>query len=710
MTPKFGSGNQQKPNLPLKGAAPPAGATGGREGLGGKKDVGGRSPMAPEEGDKPTFGDINEPLDEALADVEKKLAEAPSDRELHVKRYKILRKMSDRQGMRTALQQAARACGDPFFGVKLAEALEEDGSYAKALEWRRWVAQFEPDDVDTVRRLAATAARAGDLETAEAEYNHLIQLRAGDEAPLGGTFFEEMLGKGLDPERRKQLQQMGVRLLARALQTRSTSASLLESAARLAYRTKDLKAAQGAYEQAIRTNPDHKNVDQWQVELLRVYAQLGLQDKWRALNASLIESLSKAVRETRGDTRAWNMLANQQIQAGNFDDAIATLKEALRADSKNAQALWELGRLYVRMGRSQEAVDYYQDIVEDPNEKKSVRRAIERALAELYFKLGRYQEALSIYMREEESNIRMIAPIYEAVGDVAESESLYLKSVAQAPRDAKSHLGLAEYWVRREQWERAAEAGKEGLRCTYATEEVHSNLAVALATAQMKMAQVEEALQTMEEICEAYPDSIQQVFRKVKLLLLLGRKDEALRLAEEVRVSAEHQTGCAPSSSALWTLLGDTCSLLGLMSEAQSAYSQALKYDAMDATAVRGMGILAEKQGDLARALQLYERFVVLDPLNLATPTIKQRIKALEGKVSRTPATPPPAQSPSGWPAADPQPGGVSGSGWPAADTTPGTTRPAFPGLPPKPGGGAPVKKEGWLGDGTVEDWYNTGS
>src|SRR5690606_28746397 len=120
---------------------------------------------------------------------------------------------------------------------------------------------------------------------------------------------------------------------------------------------------------------------------------------------------------------------------------------------------------------------------------------------------------------------------------------------------------------------------------------------------------------------------------KVKLLLLLGRKEEALALAEEVRRSAEYQTGCAPSSSSLWTLLGDTCSLLGLMPEAQSAYSQALKYDAMDATAVRGLGILAEKQGDLARALELYSRFVVLDPLNLATPTIKQRIKALEEKV-----------------------------------------------------------------------------
>jgi len=702
MTPKYGSGSKSKPNLPAKGGAPAAGTPGSsqkgliRKEAPPKGPISGKSKLAADENDKPVLGEVNEPLDEALADVEARLGQASTDRELHVRRYKILRQMSDRAGMRAALQQAARQCGDPFFGVKLAEALEEDGAYTKALEWRRWVAQFEPDDPDTVRRLAATAVRSGALETAEESYNHLIELRASDEAPLGGTFFEEMLGKGLDPEARRSLQKMGMRVLQRALDKQPNSAILLESLARLAYRAKDLKTAQSAYERAVQTNSRHKNLDQWKAELLRVYAQLGLQDRWRALSSSLIKSLSRTVQEARGDTRSWNMLASQQMQAGHFEAAIATLKESLRADSKNAQALWELGKLYIRMGRSQDAVDYYQDIINDPGEKKSVRRAIERALAELYFRLGRYQEALEIYLREEESNTRMIAPILEATGEIEQAEALYLKSVAQAPRDAKGHLGLAEYWVRREDWTRAAHAAREGLRCSYATEEVHSNLAVALATAQMKMSEVNEALQTMEEICVAYPDSIQQVFRKVKLMLLQGRKEEALHLAEEVRVSAEHQTGCAPASSALWTLLGDTCSLLGLMPDAQTAYSQALKYDAMDASAVRGLGILAEKQGDLARALELYERFVILDPLNLATPTIRQRIKTLRDKGFRKPAAAVVERDTSNL--AGPQPAKA--------------VRPNFPGLPPRRDAARrqPAQnQEGWLGDGSVEDWYQPG-
>ena len=608
-----------------------------------------QSKMPEKKGDKPMIDDITEPLDEALADVETKLADNPNDPELHKLKIKILRKMQNRPELRKALSEAANVCKTPFFAVKLAEQLEEDGAYADALEWRQWVAEIHPEDPDTVRRLAATAVRAGELEIAEKTYNRLIKLRSDDELPLGGTFYEEMLGRGLPPEKRKELQKMGLRLLARALIHRETNASILEAAARIAYRTKSYTESRGAYEQAIRSNPNHKNVHQWKAELLNVYSQLGLQENWRKLNQSLIADLSEVVKVDHTDMRAWNMLAKQQIQAGLFDDAIITLKGALRADSKNAQALWQLGRLYVRRGDSQSAIDFYRDIIDDPTEKKTIRRAIERALAELYFKLGHYDEALQIYMREVEnnarmiamreveSNARMIAPILEATGNMEEAEELYIKSVVQNPRDAKSHLGLAEYWVRRGNWEKAKEAAQNGLQCSYATEEVHTDLAVALATSQMKLKDFDAALQTMEEITASYPDSIHCAFRKVKLLLLQGQNDEASRLAADICKSAKHQTGCAPSSSALWSLLGDTCSLLHDSDGAYNAYTQALNYDAMDTTAIRGLGILAERDKEYRLALNYYERFVLNDPLNLATPEIKRRIDLIREQIESMP-------------------------------------------------------------------------
>lgn len=644
---------------------------------------------------KPVLGDVgDEHLEDQLEDVEAQLADNPRDRELHIKKYKILRKLGERGKMRACLQFAARELKDPFFGIKLAEALEEEGRYPAALEWRRWVIQFGADDPDAVRRLAGTAVRSGDFQTAEQSYSKLIDLRKDEPDPLGGTFYDEMLGKGFEPGKRRELQKIGLRLLAKALGFQSQSGSLLESAARLSYRVRDLEAARTFYNQAISTNPNHRNIREWKWELLKVYAASGYQDAWRRMNSEFTAELQEHLRNYRGDSRAWTILARQQIQGGDFEPAIETLKSALRADSRNAQALWELGRLYVRMGRSQDAVDYYSEIIFDPNEKRNVRRAIERALADLYFRTGRYRESLEIYQRELESNLAMIAPIYEAVDELETAEELYSRSVIQSPRDARSHLGHAEYWVRRNEWSKAADSAQKGLACTYATEDVHSNLAVALATSQMRTNQIEAALQTMEEICQTYPDSIHQVFRKVKILVMLKRKEEALELAEEVRRSAEHQTGCAPAESSLWSLLGDCHSLLGNVKAAEEAYSNALKYDFMDSIAVRGLGIVAEKLKDHTRALEMYQRFVLLDPLNLATPTIRERIEELREKVGPQAPAPTPAPSLAGEGLGGQAPMG----GGSIADIP---DKPIAPSHPP-----VQEDREGWLGGGDDDDWF----
>ncbi len=683
----------------LKPAMPPKGKEKGgadARGLTRKDGFSKESALRRHQGDslKPRFGDVgDDDLEEQLEDVEEKLAENPKDRELHIKKYRLLRKLGERGKMRACLQLAAREMKDPFFGVKLAEALEEEGRYQAALEWRRWVIQFDSEDPDSIRRLAGTAVRAGDFQTAEQSYSKLVDLRKDQTDPLGGTFYDEMLGKGFEPGRRRELQRIGLRLLAKALGFQPKSGGLLESAARLSYRVRDLEAARTFYKQAISTNPHHRNIREWKWELLKVYAASGFVEDWRRMNAEFTAELQTHLQDYRGDSRAWTILARQQIQGGEFEKAIETLKSALRADSRNSQALWELGRLYVRMGRSQDAVDYYSEIIYDPNEKRSVRRAIERALADLYFRTGRYRESLEIYQRELESNLAMIAPIYEAVEELETAEELYLRSVVQSPRDARSHLGLAEYWVRREEWHKAIESAKKGLECTYATEDVHSNLAVALATSQMRTDQIESAYQTMEEICQTYPDSIHQVFRKVKILVMLKRREEALALAEEVRSSAEHQTGCAPAESSLWSLLGDCHSLLGNIKAAEEAYSNALKYDFMDSIAVRGLGIVAEKQKDHARALEMYQRFVLLDPLNLATPTIRNRIEELREKVGpQAPETPAPTLEGQGLMENAPMGGGS------IADIP---DRPVAP--PP-----APVEedREGWLGSGDDDDWF----
>lgn len=628
------------PRLGAKGTAEPKRVLGGDAAAGTMlrkptKAAGGGAPAKPgKRFERVARGEITGDLEEAYEEVVAALEEDPSNDELHMRRYEVLRRTKDRAALATALEESTEATGRSFYAVKLAALFEENEDFAGALAWRERVAQLNPEDADAVKKLAVAFVRAGDLEGAEPAYQRLIDLKPDVDNPLGTSFLDDMTGRGLPPDFRVELQDMGLRILSHALATRETSLPVLEIAARLAARANAFEHAIAYYENLIVAHPNHASARTWKGELLTVQARAGIPEKWLELSNELILDYEEYLKVNRGDVRGWITLARLQMQSGLTDEALNSFKMAIRADSREWQAVYEHGKLLIRMGRSDEAINWYEDILSpyasDAPEKKSVRAVLERNLAELYFKLGRYSESLAIYAREEEKNIRFIAPIYEAVVQLDRAEELYKKAVQLTPKDAKAHLAIAEFYVRRGKWDDVEASAREGLACTNAYDDVLEGLFVALATAEMNRRQVDQALETMDAAIKEAPDSASMLFRKVKLMILAKRGKEGKAIAEAVRETLSRRLACAPAHSGYWSLLGDVHSLLGSPDEAEKAYAAAMKYDAQDAPAVRGLGVLAERRQELPRALDLYRRYVVLDPLSLATLPIKQKIQEIE--------------------------------------------------------------------------------
>lgn len=579
-------------------------------------------------------GEITGDLEEAYEEVLTALEEDPTNDDLHMRRYEILRRTKDRASLIAALEESTEITGRSFYAVKLAAFLEEFEDFAAALKWRQRVVEMSPDDADAVKKLAVAFVRAGDLDGAEPAYISLIDLKKDVDNPLGTSFLDDMTGRGLPPDFRGDLQALGLRILDYALSSRETSVALLENASRLAARAGHFEHSIAYYEVLLAAHPTHANARTWKGELLAVLARAGVPDKWMELSNELICDYEEHLKVNRGDVRGWITLARLQVQAGLSDAALASFKAAIRADSREWQAVYEHGKLLIRMGRSDEAINWYEEILSpyasDAPEKKSVRAVLERNLAELYFKLARYSDSLAIYAREEEKNIRFIAPIYEAVAQLDRAEELYKKAVQLTPKDAKAHAAVADFYVRRGSWDDVERSAREGLSCTNAYDEVLESLYVALATAEMNRKQVDLALETMDAAIKETPDSTSMQFRKVKLLVLAKRAKEGKALAESVRETLERRLACAPAHSGYWSLLGDVHSLLGGHEAAETAYESAIRYDAQDAPAVRGLGVLSERRKDLPRALDLYKRYVMLDPLSLATLPIKQKIKEIE--------------------------------------------------------------------------------
>jgi tetratricopeptide (TPR) repeat protein len=595
----------------------------------------GKAPQHQEEpAGKALLGDVHEPLPGALEEVTKQLEEDPKNEDLHMRRYQILKKMNDKDKLTKALEEVAGFSENPFFAMKLADVYDERFDSANSYLWRKKVVEMKPADPYAIKRFAASAVRVRHLDEAEDAYRRLLSLREGDDDPLGHTFFQEMHAFDFSREERRSIQELGLRIIGDALTTRPDSIPLLEGAARLAAYASDLEASIAYYERLIAAEPMHPSIRQWKTDMLRILARLGLADKWKSLNNELIQDYARHLEREPGDSRSWMLLAHQQLNAGKTEDAIYSLKRSVSADSKNVQALYELGRLLVRLNRADEAVNYYLDILEsNVSERKSFHRVLELSLADLYVKLGKYQEAFDIYVKEEEANARFLGMILEAVGNSSRAADFYSLAVDKYPRDARNHLAISEFFIRQGRWDDALSYAVQGLGCSNVGKETKENLYVAKASAHMKMNNLDEALETMNEAVDTSPDLPSMAFRKVKLLIMANRKEDGLKLCQEVIVRIEKQILCAPASSGLWSLLGDCCLVSGDHEKAEEAYVHALSFDAMDAAAVRGMGIILERKGEAAQAVEFYKRCILLEPLSLATPPIKQKIATLESSL-----------------------------------------------------------------------------
>ncbi|HEY4000853.1 MAG TPA: tetratricopeptide repeat protein [Candidatus Xenobia bacterium] len=598
-----------------------------------------RTRMPPKHFEKHQLGDVIGNAPEQLALVEDELKANPQDADLHMRRYHIVKQHGERQDLLVVLADALEFCHSPFFAGRLAALHEEDEHYDKALHWRDEATRWAPEDGEAWRRLALASLKTRDLERAEAAWRKLVDLRPHDDHPLGNNFLEEVTGAGLSASKRAAVQDMGLRVLQHALQDRPDHPPLLEDAARLAARAGDLESSAQSYEKLLRLASNHPQARMWKTELLRVYGRIGWADKWKGLSDQLIADYGGHLATTPKDGRSWRFLGRQYIQAGRNEEAVRALKQATSCDNQDWQSVYELGRLLVKMGRSDEAVKYYEDIL-DPfqnggPERKSVRRALEKSLADLYFRMGRYKESLEIYNRDEEANARFIAPLFEAVSDFDRALQQYQKTLKQTPVDAEAYLKLAEYHVRRGNWGEAEPIARRGLGCKNAYGDTLEGLWVALATTQMMTNQMPEAMATIDEAINHSPDSPSLLFRKVKLLLKNGRQQEGNELAETVRDMLRKQIDCAPADSNLWSLLGDAHSLLRQPDQAELAFSRALQYDQMDATAWRGLGAMCEKKKDLAMALDCYRRFVLLDPIHLSTHPVRQKVSELEAQLGQ---------------------------------------------------------------------------
>ncbi|MCF7936557.1 MAG: tetratricopeptide repeat protein [Synergistales bacterium] len=231
---------------------------------------------------------------------------------------------------RVAVQQARERAEERRLQAR-AERKAESGDYLEAVELYRRLAERNPGDVGTLRKLASLYQRLGNEEEAARVY-----ARAGLQPPGEETARERPAP--VTPEPRKD-----------------RAEDLLGQGKRLAEAGK-LYEAYNRLERAAELEPDN-------LEVQRAYADaccdLAFYDRAEA-------AYERMLAQTPGDSRIRNNLGFAEARREAYAEAAERFRGILQSEPANGQAMANLGYALYRDGRYREAAQTFGDLVRTP--------------------------------------------------------------------------------------------------------------------------------------------------------------------------------------------------------------------------------------------------------------------------------------------------------------------------------------------------------
>ncbi|MCS7273624.1 MAG: tetratricopeptide repeat protein [Fimbriimonadales bacterium] len=325
---------------------------------------------------------------------------------------------------------AAHVPDDPRPLQYLARMYERNRQPQLAEETYRQLLQKFPERTELVREFAQFLMRQGREDEAVQLYDQILQQAPKDPIAL--------LGKARYAERRQQFQQ-ALELYQQVLaQDPSNEPALLGAAAM--YR--ELNQPDKAIE-VYRRLTLGKTINQ--------LAFSALLDLYRRLNRTdeLIGYLKEMV-QCHGDSFL-PFLASQLIQAGRGEEAVATLKEAVRREPKNAENYRLLGVVYETLQRHADALTAYQQAhTLDPKHTWTLYH-----IAKIQIQQGRKDAAWQTLVRAlriDPDDISLYPPLEQLakeLGREVEYRAL-IRELAQRDTPANEPLKAYVAWLRRE--------------------------------------------------------------------------------------------------------------------------------------------------------------------------------------------------------------------------------------------------------------------
>jgi len=313
------------------------------------------------------------------------------------------------------------------------------------------------------------------------------------------------------------------------------------------------------------------------------------------------------------------LLGNAEAGLRDFDGAVADYQEALALNPSQDSAYMNIGTIQLVRGQRDQAEASFRKAVEVAPKSVTARMA----LANFLWSTGQAPEAEGV-LREalalDPANLtanRALGVFYLASNRLAEAEP-YFKTIADHANTTAATIGLADYYVIVKRFADARRILDEAAK----KPDGYVSATVRLAAIDGVEGQRAQGLTRLKDVLQKYPKDSSARLVNSRLLLLEGRREDAL--ADARQIVTNDPNGAATSEAYL--LIGRIKASIDRPDEAIKAYEGVLKRQVRPLAADLALAGLYLDRHALDRAFTYVQQARTIDSRNPVARSLNVRI------------------------------------------------------------------------------------
>jgi putative PEP-CTERM system TPR-repeat lipoprotein len=321
------------------------------------------------------------------------------------------------------------------------------------------------------------------------------------------------------------------------------------------------------------------------------------------------------------------LMGNAMAGLKDLDGAIADYQEAITLNPTREQAYANLGAIQFSRGQRTEAEATFRKAVAAAPTSVPARMA----LANFLWSSGRAPEAeqsLKDALALDPTNIsanRALGIFYVASNRAKEAEP-YFQAIAAASKSTQATLSLADYYAIVQRFDDA----RKILTTLALTPDVYATATTRLAAIDATQGQRAQALAKLREVLDKYPKDASARLLTARLLVVDGKREEALANANLVVT----QDPNAPAAAEGYFLIGRIQTSLDRPQEAIKAYAEVLKRQPQPVAADLALASLHLSGGSLDKATTYTQQALAIQPKSPQARALMVRILLAQHKMA----------------------------------------------------------------------------